>query len=126
LEAVHAPDVVALGHFLVDNSASSRHPLHISGGDRTMIPHAVAVLDSAGEHVGDGLDSPMRVPRKPCQVIFRNIIAEIIEQQKRIESEVLPNPKARRRCTPAPSMVRLALMRRFTGRIDTMTSNHTG
>src|SRR6266567_2106217 len=34
------------------------------------------------------------------------------------KSEVAPKPNARRRCTPAPSRVGLALMRRFTGRID--------
>src|ERR1700688_2156559 len=34
------------------------------------------------------------------------------------KSDVFPKPNARRKCTPAPSMVGLALMSRFTGRID--------
>src|ERR1022692_2116523 len=34
------------------------------------------------------------------------------------KSEVLPKPKARRRCTPAPSSVGLDLLRCLTGRID--------
>ena len=34
-----------------------------------------------------------------------------------IRSEVAPKPKARRRCTPAPSMVGFDLISRFTGRI---------
>src|SRR5882762_7311397 len=34
------------------------------------------------------------------------------------KSDVLPNPNARRRCTPAPSSVGLDLMSRLTGRID--------
>src|ERR1700691_1200724 len=34
------------------------------------------------------------------------------------KSEVLPKPKARRRCTPAPSRVGLDLMSRLTGRMD--------
>src|SRR6266849_176953 len=34
------------------------------------------------------------------------------------KSEVLPKPKARRKCTPAPSSVGLDLMRRLTGRRD--------
>src|SRR6185369_16274698 len=34
------------------------------------------------------------------------------------KSEVLPNPNARRRCTPAPSVVGFDFTRRFTGRMD--------
>src|SRR5205823_849020 len=34
------------------------------------------------------------------------------------KSDVLPNPNARRRCTPAPSMVGLDVMSRLTGRMD--------
>src|SRR5574337_790598 len=34
------------------------------------------------------------------------------------KSEVLPKPNARRRCTPAPSRVGLALTRRLMGRMD--------
>src|SRR5438128_1769236 len=36
------------------------------------------------------------------------------------KSEVLPKPKARRRCTPAPSMVGLALISFRIGRMDTL------
>src|SRR6516225_6222878 len=39
-------------------------------------------------------------------------------RRKGSKSEVLPKPKARRRCTPAPSRVGLDLIRRFTGRSD--------
>src|SRR5437868_2394977 len=34
------------------------------------------------------------------------------------KSDVAPKPNARRRCTPAPSRVGLALTSRFTGRMD--------
>src|SRR5215467_8197065 len=34
------------------------------------------------------------------------------------KSDVLPNPKARRKCTPAPSIVGLDLLSRLIGRID--------
>ena len=50
-----------------------------------LVPHAVAVIHGAGEDVGNGLDSAVRVPGKPCQIVFRNIIAKIIEEQKGIE-----------------------------------------
>src|SRR6202034_2383195 len=39
------------------------------------------------------------------------------------KSDVLPKPNARRRCTPAPSMVGLALTTRFTGRRDMWASS---
>ena len=32
LEAVHAAGRIALGHFLVDDAAAGRHPLHVAGG----------------------------------------------------------------------------------------------
>src|SRR4051812_40283853 len=42
------------------------------------------------------------------------------------KSDVAPKPNARRRCTPAPSRVGLALTSRFTGRIDIGTSRAEG
>src|ERR1700690_3926817 len=39
------------------------------------------------------------------------------------KSDVLPNPNARRRCTPAPSRVGLDLMSRLTGRRDMLGSS---
>src|SRR5438874_5982213 len=43
-------------------------------------------------------------------------------RRKGSKSDVLPKPKARRRCTPAPSRVGLALMSRLTGRMDMLAS----
>src|SRR5882762_1876393 len=48
-------------------------------------PHAVAVLDGPGKRVGDGLDAAVRMPRKARQIIFGNIVAEIVEEKKRVE-----------------------------------------
>jgi hypothetical protein len=50
-----------------------------------LVAHAVAVLDGSGQHVGDGLDAAVRVPGKAGQVILGNVVAEIVEQQERIE-----------------------------------------
>jgi hypothetical protein len=50
-----------------------------------MISHAVAMLDRSGEHVGDGLDSAVRMPWESRQIVLRNIVSEIIEQEERIE-----------------------------------------
>ena len=118
LEAMHASRGIALGHFLVNDAAAGGHPLHVAGGDGAAVAHAVTMLDRPGQNVRDGLNAAMRMPRKSREIIFGQLIAEIIEQKKRIIVEVLPNPNARRRCTPAPSMVGLDLMSFFTGRMD--------
>jgi hypothetical protein len=43
------------------------------------------VLDAPGEDVCDRLDTAMGMPRKPSEIVLRNIIPEVVEQKKRIE-----------------------------------------
>jgi hypothetical protein len=43
------------------------------------------VLDRAGQHVGDRLDTAVRMPREPGQVIGGVVVSEVVEEQKRIE-----------------------------------------
>ena len=50
-----------------------------------MIAHAVAVFDGSGEDVGDGLDAAVRVPGKSGEVVLGNVVAEIVEEQERVE-----------------------------------------
>ena len=85
LEPVHPARRVALGHLLVEDPAPRRHPLDVPGGDGPAIPHAVAVLHRSRENVGDRLDAPVGMPREAGQVIVRIVIAEIIEQEERVE-----------------------------------------
>ena len=85
LEAVHAAACVALGHFLMNDAAAGGHPLHVAGGDGAVVAHAVAVLDGSGEHVGDGLDAAMRMPGKSGEIVFGNVVAEVVEQEEGIE-----------------------------------------
>ena len=82
---MHTPSRVALGHFLVEDSAAGGHPLHVAGGHFALVAETVAVLDRASEYVGDRLDPAVRMPGKSRQVIFRILIAEVVQQQKRIE-----------------------------------------
>ena len=69
----------------MDDAAPRGHPLDIAGGDGAAVAHAVAVLDGPGEDVGNGLDPAMRMPRESGQIILRDIIAKIIEQEERVE-----------------------------------------
>src|SRR5579863_4572885 len=82
---MHPAVLIALGHLLMDNPTSCSHPLDIARSDRAMVSHAVAVLNRSGEDIGNSLDSSVWVPWKARQVVFRNVVAEIVEQQKRIE-----------------------------------------
>ncbi len=82
---MHAPVRVTLRHFLVQDAAAGSHPLHIAGRELAAIAQTVAMIDGSCENIGDGLDAAMRVPGKTGAIIFRAIVAKIVEQQERIE-----------------------------------------
>ena len=69
----------------MNDAAAGGHPLDVAGGDGAAIAHAVAMLHGAGQHVSNGLNAAMRMPRETGQVVLRNIVAEIIEQKEWIE-----------------------------------------
>src|SRR5262249_9714206 len=85
LESMHLAVLVALRHLLVNDSASGGHPLDVAGADDAAVPHAVAVLHRSRQDIGDRLYSAMRMPRKACFIILRNVIPEIIEEKKWVE-----------------------------------------
>ena len=82
---MHAAGGIALRHFLVNDAASGRHPLNVAGGDGSVVAHAVAMLDGSRENIGDGLDAAVGMPGEAGQVIVGDIVAKIVEEQKRIE-----------------------------------------
>src|SRR6202022_1211119 len=82
---VHPVLLITLGHFLVDDPATCGHPLNIASSDGAAVADAVAVLHGSGEDIGDGLNAAMRMPGEARQVILRNVIAEVVEKQERIE-----------------------------------------
>ena len=100
-----APLGVALGHLLVDDAAAGGHPLHVARRDHAAVAEAVAVLDVAAQHVGDGLDPAVGMPGEALQVLLGLVGAEVVEQQERVVRSGGPKPMARWRWTPAPSMV---------------------
>src|SRR5215470_1483519 len=85
LKSVHAAGRIALRHLLVDDAAARGHPLHIAGGDGAAVAHAVTVFYGASEDVSDGLDTAMRVPGKSREIVFGDIVPEVIEEQEGIE-----------------------------------------
>src|SRR6266446_890475 len=69
----------------MDDAAAGGHPLDVTGGDGAVIPHAVAVFHGPGKNVRDGFDAAVRMPRETRQIIFRNIVAKVVEEKKRVE-----------------------------------------
>ena len=90
---MHAALRVALRHLLVHDAAARRHPLHVARAEAAAIPEAVAVLDAARQHVGDRLDAAVRVPREPGEKVVRVVVAEVVEQQERIEFRRVAEPE---------------------------------
>src|SRR5438128_8695791 len=82
---MHASGVIALRHLLMNDAAARRHPLHIARLDGAVIAHAVAVFNSTSKNIGDRLNAAVWMPGKSRQVVLRDIVAEIIQQQEGIE-----------------------------------------
>ena len=43
------------------------------------------MFDGAGEHVGDGFDAAVRMPGKAGEVFVGVVVAEVVEEQERVE-----------------------------------------
>jgi NAD(P)H-hydrate repair Nnr-like enzyme with NAD(P)H-hydrate epimerase domain len=65
----------------------------ISRSHLALVAQAVAVFNGAGENIGDGLDTAVRMPRKSCAIVVRVVVAKIIQQQKWIELFRLAEPE---------------------------------
>src|SRR5437588_11839513 len=67
------------------NATPGGHPLHVARAHASTIAEAVAVFHGAREHIGNRLDAAMRMPRKAREICIWIVVAEIVQQQKRIE-----------------------------------------
>jgi hypothetical protein len=85
LEAVHLAEGIAFRHFLVNYSSAGRHPLDVSGTNGAAVAKAVAVFDGSRQDVGYRFDPSVRMPWKTSEVVIRDVIPEIIQQQERIK-----------------------------------------
>ena len=112
---MHAALRVTLRHFLVHDAAAGGHPLHVAGAEGAFVAEAVAVVDRAVEHVGDRLDAAMRMPGKAGEVVLRTIVAEIVEQQKRIGLGGVAEAEGAAQAHAGPFHGRLRLHHAFDG-----------
>ena len=60
---------------------------------RPLLPSESPCCHFARQHVGDGFDAAMRVPWKAGEVVGRVLVAEIVEQEKRVELVRLSKPE---------------------------------
>src|SRR5262245_5413131 len=90
---MHAAFAIAFRHFLVNDSTSGSHPLNVTCADNAAMAQAVAMFDGARKDVRDGLDSPMRMPRKAREVILGTVIPKIVQKKKRIEVGCVSEPE---------------------------------
>ena len=109
LKAMHATLRVSLGHFLVHDAAAGRHPLHVAGAHLALVAQAVPVLHRTCQHVGNRLNPAMRMPRESRQVIVGIVIAEIVQQEERIEILGLTQSKRTLQLHPGAFQRRLRL-----------------
>src|SRR2546422_8024403 len=63
LEPVHTALLISLGHFLMADSATGGHALHVARGPLSLVCETVARLDPNGEEAGEGRHAPGGGPR---------------------------------------------------------------
>jgi hypothetical protein len=91
---MHLADLIAFGHFLVNDASARRHPLDIAGPNGAAVSQTIRMFNGAGQDVRDGLDTPVRVPGKAGEVILWNIVSEVIQEQERIELGCVAEPES--------------------------------
>ena len=119
---MHPAVRVAVRHFLMEDAAAGGHPLHVAGAEIAAIAQAVAVLDGPGQHVGDRFDAAMRMPREPGEIVLRVLVAEIVEQQKRIELRRVAEAERTLQLDARAFAVGVACSTFLIGRIDMSSS----
>src|SRR2546425_3268602 len=73
LEPVHAAQMIALGHLLMDDASACRHPLDVAGGNGAVVSHAIAVLNFSREDISDGFDATVGMPGETGKIILGNV-----------------------------------------------------
>ena len=79
------------------------------------------MIDAAGQHIGDGLDAAMRMPREAREIISGALVPEVIEQKEGIEFGRVAKPERAMELDPCPLDGGLGLTHAFDG-----TDGHGG
>ena len=102
----------------VQDPGAGGHPLRVAVGDDAAAAVRVVVLEDAVDHVGDGLEAAVRVPRRALRLAGRVLdLAHLVEVDERVEVAEQRRPaNARRTGKPSPSKPRGAVVTLRTGR----------
>jgi hypothetical protein len=73
----------------MNNTAPGCHPLRVTGGYDTLVPHAVSMLHISVQDIGDCFDPTMWVPGESGTVMIGVVGTEIVKHQERIEQRHL-------------------------------------
>ena len=72
-------------HFIVEDPRTRGHPLRVAFADGAATTVRVVVLHHAVDHVGHGLESTMRMPRRADGLVRRVLDgAELVEEEERV------------------------------------------
>jgi hypothetical protein len=91
---MHLTDLVAFGHFLVNDASARHHPLDIALPNSAAVSQTIRMFNGAGQDVRDGLDTPVRVSGKAGEVVIGNVVSEVIQEQERIELGRVAEPES--------------------------------
>ena len=84
LKALHQAFLL-LGQLAVDHAPAGGHPLHPAVAEQALVAGRVAVPQAAGDHVGDGLETPVRMVRKAGDVVARLVGTKSVQHQERVK-----------------------------------------
>ena len=71
---------------MCEDAGAGGHPLGVAVGDHAAAAVRVLVLEDAVDHVGDGLEAAVRVPRRALRLARRVLdLAHLVEVDERVE-----------------------------------------
>ena len=73
------------------------------------------MFDGPREHVRDGLDPPVRVPRKTGQIVVWDVVAEVVEEQERVSFGRVAKSKSAPQVNARTFKCRLCFDKSFDG-----------
>src|SRR5690348_15843480 len=77
----------------MDDALTGGHPLNVARGNGSLVAHAIGVVHGSSQDMCYGFDPAMRMPGEARQIVGGNIVAEVVEQQERIEIGRIAEPK---------------------------------
>ena len=78
-------EVAAPRHFFMQNTASGGHPLHVTRPDDARVADRITMAHAALQHIGNRLNTAVRVRGKPANRTFQWIIkSKMIKKQEGI------------------------------------------